>query len=64
MPGSCNGRGPRAAGWFGDYVRSQQDDSTESLVLEGGIKGWVAAGESYTELMDEYSQSAWSKDAQ
>jgi arsenical-resistance protein 2 len=31
----------------------------ESLVLEGGIKGWAAAGDDYTRLMDEYDESKW-----
>lgn len=34
----------------------------ESLVLEGGIKGWVAAGDDYTRLMDGYEESKWNED--
>ncbi|OQD70023.1 hypothetical protein PENDEC_c027G03805 [Penicillium decumbens] len=59
--GSCNGRGPRAAAWFADYLVEKQDSSIESLILEGGIKGWAAAGSEYTELMDEYDASVWAK---
>jgi len=30
-------------------------------VLEGGIKGWVAAGPEYIQFMDAYVESAWGK---
>jgi arsenical-resistance protein 2 len=33
----------------------------QSLILEGGIKGWAAAGPEYTELMDEYDANVWTK---
>ena len=33
----------------------------QSLVLQGGIKGWVAAGEEYVEQMDGYEASVWQK---
>lgn len=57
--GSSRGRGPRAANWFADYLEEQENCEIKSLVLEGGIKGWVAAGIEYTQLMDEYSDSKW-----
>ncbi|KAK9390161.1 Rhodanese-like domain-containing protein [Lipomyces mesembrius] len=57
--GSSRGRGTRAAGWFADYIAEQNNSTLKSLVLEGGIKGWAAAGEEYTQLMDEYDESAW-----
>ncbi|KAH8700205.1 Rhodanese-like domain-containing protein [Talaromyces proteolyticus] len=57
--GSSRGRGVRAAGWFADYLEEQQDTTLQSLVLEGGVKGWVAAGPEYTELMSEYDESVW-----
>ncbi|KAJ5631196.1 Rhodanese-like domain-containing protein [Penicillium longicatenatum] len=57
--GSSRGRGPRAAGWFAEYLEEQKDEGMESLVLEGGIKGWAAAGDDYTRLMDEYDESKW-----
>lgn len=59
VPGSCQGRGPRAAGWFADYLGERQDGELTSLVLEGGIKGWATAGAEYTALMDEYDASVW-----
>ncbi|KAE8388621.1 hypothetical protein ETB97_012786 [Aspergillus alliaceus] len=59
--GSSGGRGTRSAGWFADYIESQGDTTLKSLVLEGGIKGWAAAGPEYTDLMDEYDPSVWAK---
>lgn len=31
----------------------------KSVVLLGGIKGWVAAGEEYTAYVDEYDAAKW-----
>jgi arsenical-resistance protein 2 len=33
----------------------------KSLVLDGGIKAWVGAGEKYIQLMDEYEPAVWHK---
>ncbi|GAA5891944.1 hypothetical protein JCM5296_004639 [Sporobolomyces johnsonii] len=40
---SSNGRGPRCAGWYQDALNDAgiKQDVSESMVLEGGIKGWV-----------------------
>jgi arsenical-resistance protein 2 len=59
--GSSAGRGTRAAGWFADYLEEKNDAEIKSLVLAGGIKGWVAAGTEYTALMDGYDASVWTK---
>lgn len=32
-----------------------------SLALEGGIKGWAAAGEEYVQWMDGYDAAVWTK---
>ncbi|KAL2833805.1 Rhodanese-like protein [Aspergillus cavernicola] len=48
--GSSEGRGKRAA-----------KTRLRSLVLEGGIKGWAAAGKEYTDFMDNYNASVWTK---
>jgi arsenical-resistance protein 2 len=61
VAGSSRGRGNRAAGWFADYIHSQNDTVMKSLVLDGGIKAWVAAGEKYIQLMDEYEPAVWHK---
>ncbi|KAJ5085554.1 hypothetical protein N7532_010325 [Penicillium argentinense] len=57
--GSCCGRGPRAAGWFADYLNDKEDFSLQSVILEGGIKGWVKAGSEYTALIDGFDASVW-----
>ncbi|GKZ26389.1 hypothetical protein AbraIFM66951_003151 [Aspergillus brasiliensis] len=59
--GSSRGRGVRAASWFADYIELQGETRLTSLVLEGGIKGWAAAGKEYTDLMDEYDASVWTE---
>ncbi|KAH6681346.1 Rhodanese-like domain-containing protein [Halenospora varia] len=57
--GSSRGRGTRAAGWFADYIKSQNDSSMESLVLEGGVRGWAQAGEEYVKEMTGYEAEVW-----
>jgi 3-mercaptopyruvate sulfurtransferase SseA len=62
--GSSNGRGPRCAGWFAEYVATRCQEagvpvSPEVFILEGGIKGWVAGGEQYTLHMDDYQPNYW-----
>jgi arsenical-resistance protein 2 len=57
--GASHGRGPRAAGWFEDYLQPQIDARMKSLVVEGGVKGRAAAGPEYTRLMDGYEEQAW-----
>ncbi|OJJ67597.1 hypothetical protein ASPBRDRAFT_58702 [Aspergillus brasiliensis CBS 101740] len=59
--GSSRGRGVRAASWFADYIELQGETRLKSLVLEGGVKGWAAAGKEYTDLMDEYDASVWTE---
>ena len=60
-PASSRGRGTRAAGWFADYLSDRGDSDMQSLVLINGIKGWATAGPEYTEWMDQYDESVWSK---
>lgn len=65
--GSSNGRGPRCAAWFADYVaaRAAAEGVPENMaepqvfVLEGGIKGWVAGGAPYRALVDGYEEGYW-----
>lgn len=73
--GTSRGRGTRAAGWFADYIaderaRGKASESQseveagvkiESAILEGGIKGWVAAGEEYTAWMEGFDERTWTK---
>ena len=62
--GSCGGRGPRAAGWFADFLADHSSEGIESLILTGGIKGWVAAGGEYVEAMEEHEADKWPRSAQ
>ncbi|RYP18311.1 hypothetical protein DL765_004031 [Monosporascus sp. GIB2] len=57
--GSSSGRGPRAAGWFSDYITERGDSSMQSLVLLGGIKGWAKDSAEFTEFIDGYDPVAW-----
>ncbi|KAI3318105.1 Rhodanese-like protein [Xylariaceae sp. AK1471] len=59
--GSSRGRGTRAASWFNDYIQEQGDEDMKSVVLLGGIKGWVAAGEDYVKSMDGYVAEYWTQ---
>jgi arsenical-resistance protein 2 len=36
------------------------DSTIESIILEGGIAGWVAGGKEYVAKMEEFDQSVWS----
>lgn len=31
----------------------------QSLILDGGVKGWVKAGGEYVEWMEEFDASKW-----
>lgn len=33
----------------------------QSLILEGGIKGWAKAGPEFVARMDEYDEAVWEK---
>lgn len=57
--GSSRGRGNRAAAWFADYLVEQHDLEMQSLVLSGGIKGWVAEKGDFVRHMQEYDESKW-----
>lgn len=64
--GSSQGRGTRAAGWLADLIedksqsKSAADDVVvESVILQGGIKGWVRGGEEYRKWMDGFEESVW-----
>ncbi|KAL5333256.1 Rhodanese-like domain-containing protein [Aspergillus crustosus] len=61
--GSSTGRGTRAAGWFTDYLNEKEipESEVKSWRLEGGIKGWVKAGEEYRALVDGFEESVWEK---
>jgi len=49
---SSNGRGPRCAGWYQDYLDSVGHTISKAYVLSGGIKGWMAKYKDHTDLVD------------
>lgn len=57
--GSSRGRGTRAAGWFDDLMRDHGVSGVDSVVLEGGVAGWVKGGSEFIAWMDEYDARAW-----
>ena len=57
--GSSRGRGSRAAAWFADHLDDKSETAMKSLVLEGGIKGWVAQKGEYLQYVQEYDESKW-----
>ncbi|EON64269.1 hypothetical protein W97_03500 [Coniosporium apollinis CBS 100218] len=57
--GSSNGRGPRCAAWFADWLVQQGEEEMQSFTLEGGIKGWVKAGPEYEVEVDGYEPEYW-----
>lgn len=57
LAGSSNGRGPRCAAWMQDFINDAGDTSIQSLVLTGGIRGWVKTYEG--RRMDGYDAKAW-----
>ena len=57
--GSSKGRGTRCSGWFADFLQDKGETELQSLTLEGGIKGWVKAGEKFTQEVDGYEPEYW-----
>lgn len=71
--GSSQGRGTRAAGWLADFIDDKAESQTshggsepkssepavQSVILQGGIKGWVRGGAEYTKWMDGFDESVW-----
>ncbi|KAI9899074.1 hypothetical protein N3K66_005535 [Trichothecium roseum] len=57
--GSSNGRGPRSAGWFQDYLNDLGETNIKAIVLAGGIKGWQKTYGG--DMMDWYDEKVWTK---
>jgi hypothetical protein len=57
----------RGAGWFADYIEDQEKAGAqpkdgikiENVILKGGLKGWVNAGEEYREWMTAFEPDFW-----
>ncbi|TFK30243.1 arsenite S-adenosylmethyltransferase [Coprinopsis marcescibilis] len=52
---SSNGRGPRSAGWYQDFLDGQGEEGSGSkaYVLQGGIKGWLEKFGGQEDLVDK-----------
>ncbi|KAF8631470.1 hypothetical protein AX15_002383 [Amanita polypyramis BW_CC] len=51
--GSSQGRGPRCAGWYQDYLDGVSVDHTSnSYVMQGGIKEWLVKFKGQDDLVD------------
>lgn len=44
---------------FKEFIEQAGDEQMQSMVLEGGVKGWVKSGPQFTRLMDGYKESYW-----
>ncbi|CAD0112944.1 unnamed protein product, partial [Aureobasidium uvarum] len=42
-----------------EFIDAAGDEQMQSMVLEGGVKGWVKSGPQFTRLMDGYKESYW-----
>ncbi|KAF8170085.1 arsenite S-adenosylmethyltransferase [Pholiota molesta] len=50
---SSNGRGPRCAGWYQDYLDAHASEhNSQAYVLKGGIKNWLATFKGEEDLID------------
>lgn len=50
--GSSNGRGPRCAKWYQDYLNEVSDTHSKAYILSGGFKEWKKRFGSDPELVD------------
>ncbi|TFK33855.1 S-adenosyl-L-methionine-dependent methyltransferase [Crucibulum laeve] len=49
---SSNGRGPRCAAWYQDYLNQIGNEESTAYVLQGGIKGWLSKFGGQNDLID------------
>ncbi|KIJ59978.1 hypothetical protein HYDPIDRAFT_117886 [Hydnomerulius pinastri MD-312] len=50
--GSSNGRGPRCAKWYQDYLNKEGNSQSQAIVMEGGVKEWLSAYKGQEDLVD------------
>ena len=53
--GSSRDRAIRVWGWFEQIARSKNQPFPKPFILKGGFNGWVAEGQEYIDLVDDYS---------
>ncbi|KAF8074493.1 S-adenosyl-L-methionine-dependent methyltransferase [Lyophyllum atratum] len=51
--GSSSGRGPRCAGWYQDYLNETGTTTSTAVVLQGGVKAWLAQYGTEEDLVDK-----------
>ena len=54
---SSNGRGPRCAGWYQDVLDEAGIQSSEAVVLAGGIKRWAETQKDLTDSVLHFPDS-------
>ncbi|KAF9045091.1 S-adenosyl-L-methionine-dependent methyltransferase [Panaeolus papilionaceus] len=47
-----NGRGPRSAAWYQDYLDAHGGKNSKAYVLKGGVKNWLEKYEGQEDLVD------------
>ncbi|KAF9225600.1 NAD(P)-binding protein [Gyrodon lividus] len=50
--GSSNGRGPRCAKWYQDYLNQQGNSQSRALIMAGGIRQWLSMFKEQEDLVD------------
>ncbi|KAF8554127.1 NAD(P)-binding protein [Imleria badia] len=50
--GSSNGRGPRCAKWYQDYLDRQGNTESKAFCMTGGAKEWVSSYKGQEDLVD------------
>jgi len=54
---SSNGRGPRCAGWYQDYLNNKGNTTSKAFVLRGGMKEWLENFRDAVDLVDQEANS-------
>ncbi|KAF2026499.1 hypothetical protein EK21DRAFT_73983 [Setomelanomma holmii] len=55
----CRRAGIKNVAFYCDYIEEVGENQVQSFTLGGGIKGWVKAGEPYTQHIDGFVPEYW-----
>jgi len=58
-PESSRGRGPRATGWFADYLKEKDGPSMESSPWREASRAGRVEEINFVKLMNGYQEEAW-----
>ncbi|KAF9234733.1 S-adenosyl-L-methionine-dependent methyltransferase [Melanogaster broomeanus] len=50
--GSSNGRGPRCAKWYQDYLNQQENNRSKAFIMAGGVNKWLSSYKEQEDLVD------------